>query len=389
MKPPPPSSAVAPEAAASDKARVHDAPLIAVGRVLAEHGHYGLIWVDDDLSVTACYGRIVSFVSVGSEIVNELPALIGLEADIRALKNNPDSALEVPAISIVSKDGATPRLNVVVLWMQEQRSFLCFVMRAGAGSDIEIGLAQQMRGRLIAEAELQLKTKELARANKDLEDYAFIISHDLRSPMRALHYQIDDLENELGPDLAVSASERFQKLRDQSKRMSNMLSALLDYSSVGNKQEVISTVDTRAVVQSIVSSLNVTPATKINVAGDWPTFATLEQPLDMVLRNLIGNAIKHHGGGEVAISIQGEDHASHFVFEVSDNGPGILPEHRTAVFLPFRTLKGSNSHDVQGMGLAIVQRLVTMVGGEISIDGREGGQSGAVFRVVWPKSSRA
>jgi len=366
--------------------RISDAPLIVVGRVLAERGHYGFLWIDEDLVVTASYGRLVSFVTVGGPLTSDLPALVGLETDILDLKHTDGALLEMPAVAIVSTDASTPRLNLLLMWIDEQQSYLCLVMRTGIGSETEIGLAQEMRRRLIAEAQVKATSKELARANKDLEDYASVIAHDLQAPMRALRYQVDDLETSLGEAASDNVLQSLDRMRRQTRRMGSMLSALLEYSSIGRKSEALLDVDTRALVTAIITSIEQEPRRTVSVTGEWPTLSTLEQPLDLVLRNLIDNAVKHHGGSKVDINVHGQVTGPHFEFKVSDNGPGIAPEHQDAIFLPFRTLQKDDGDEVRGLGLAIVYRIVTSVGGTISVMSRSDGQSGAVFRVLWPRT---
>jgi len=372
--------------ATPDSPKIDDAPLIVVARVLAERGHYGFVWIDRDLDVTARYGRLVDFVTVGASVTDDLPALVGLERDIAGLTEAESSVLEVPAVAFMSADGDMPRLSLVLIWVQEQESYLCLVIRSGIGSVREMELSREIRRRLIAEAQVIATSRELERANRDLEDYASVISHDLQAPMRALRYQIDDLQSELGENASPQVSQRLVHLRDQSVRMGKMLSALLEYSSIGGKSDALSEVDTRSLVSAIIASIKQAPQRRISVTGDWPILETLEQPLDLVLRNVIDNAMKHHVGDEATLDIHADDQDDHLEISVSDNGPGIAEQDREAIFLPFRTLGRVNSNEVRGLGLAIVKRVLDSVGGHISVSDRRDGNTGAMFRIVWPKS---
>ena len=177
------------------------APLLTAAMVLAECGIYGLVWFDAAGIVTGRYGRLVDFVEIGLAISDSIFALIGLEHEITKQKGEPGVLLELPNVSIVGDRGATPRLNLTVFWIAEQAAFLTLVGRTASQSDLEVELSRQTRARLIAEAEVVAKSKELARANaglelanSDLEQYASIISHDLKAPMRALRYLVEDIE---------------------------------------------------------------------------------------------------------------------------------------------------------------------------------------------------
>lgn len=366
--------------------RMSEAPLVSVGRALAERGHYGFVWVDLEFIIVGTYGRIVSFVDVGQPLIEALPVLVGLENEICDLRKDENRVIEIPAISFVLKSEATPRLNLVMLWIPEQQVYLCVITKTTMAADAELDLAKEMRRRLIAEAAVKAKSDELERANQDLEQYAAVISHDLKAPMRALRYQVDDLEAALGNASGKDVSDLLGSMRRQTKRMSAMLSALLDYSAVGNKSETLRLVDTGALVAEIMSAVESLPRSAIKKSGIWPVFQTLEAPLDLVMRNLIDNAIKHNPSPNAQIEIHGSEHIGHFEFSVADNGPGIAEQHRSAIFLPFRTLTPSHNDGVQGLGLALVHRTISGVGGEITVEARADGESGAVFRVLWPKT---
>ena len=175
-------------------------PLIAAGRLLAERGVYSLIWFAPDFVVTARYGRLTEFVEVGDRLPERCFALIGLEGEILQLMRDPTRVIDLPAIAIVSAEEDLPRLNLTVFYDPQAQTFLMLVARATSRSDIEAELSKQMRARLIAETEVAAKSRELARtnvelarANRDLEDFAAVISHDLKAPLRALRYAAEDI----------------------------------------------------------------------------------------------------------------------------------------------------------------------------------------------------
>jgi signal transduction histidine kinase len=239
----------------------------------------------------------------------------------------------------------------------------------------------------MAEAEVSAKSKELARANADLtvangnlEQFAAIVTHDLKAPMRAVRYLADEIETAIGASDTETARGKLGELRRQTTRLSSMLSALLHYSSAGPGREAIERVDTLALVTEIVRSL---PLGGIDVAirGAWPQLETLAAPLDLILRNLIGNTIKHHDRDRGQLVIACTDLGRDLEITFEDDGPGIAPEHHASVFLPFRTL-GSNG---EGMGLAIVQKMVDAAGGAIALVSNPAERRGTTFKILWPK----
>lgn len=364
---------------------LREAPLVAAARLLAERGVYGLAWAGDDLVVTATYGALASFIAIGEPLTECVPALFGLDGDIRALRNTPGATLNLPAVSIVSHEDGAPKLNILVLWSPADEAFLVVVSRAVPKGDLEFELSQQIRARLMAEAALKEKSVELSRANRDLEEYAGIISHDLKAPLRAMRYLASDLERTVEAGQAEETRTIVVRLREQSQRMSAMLSALLDYSSIGRKAEAIGTVDTLRLVKDILNSVPHPPGMRIELHGEWPVIETLEAPLDIVLRNLIGNAIAHHDREDGVVRVIAMEGNASLEFTIADDGPGIPLTSQAAIFLPFRRLDSENRSGGQGMGLSYVKRILESVNGRIEVSSDPDQRRGTSFRVLWPK----
>ena len=151
--------------------------------------------------------------------------------------------------------------------------------------------------------------------------------------------------------------------------MTRMLTGLLEYSRFSRRGEALETVDTAALVREVVSSLARPPAMAIEVAGSWPKLVTLAQPLDIVLRNLLDNAVKHHDRGEGTIVVEGVARSEDLLIRVRDDGPGIPPHWQTAVFEPFRMISEDlgEAHEDRGagLGLTLVKKIAESVGGSI------------------------
>jgi signal transduction histidine kinase len=358
---------------------------LRAGEMLAARGVYGLVWIDQTLVVRRRFGVLAEFVELNAPLAQSIPAVIGLEEDIAALLANPDGVLRIPSLSLISTAGAGPRLNLVFYCIEQQ--YILVVARAGADSSLEIELSRQIRARLMAEAAVAAKSQELFLANAELrianaklEQFALIVAHDLRAPMRALSHMADEIEGAVTGGDEKAARSKLAELRRQSARLSSMLSALMRYSSASPGELAIEQVDTGALVADVVRSL---PARRmqIDVRGSWPRLETFAAPLDLVLRNLIDNAVKHHDRDGGRITINCADHPSALEISVADDGPGIAAEHYESIFLPFRTLSGTG----EGMGLAIVQKMVAAAGGAIQARGNTDQSRGVTFIVHWPK----
>lgn len=389
-KPPKPSSDVDNSSGAERRAP----PLLAAGVMLAGRGTYGMVWVSPTLEVTARYGQLVDFIEIGEQITDELMPLVGLENDIRALMDTPGRILEMPGVAIARNTGMSPKINISIYWSADEQCFLVVLTRLSSRSDVEVELSRQVRARLIAEAEVSQKSREMAkanaeleRANRDLEEFASIISHDLKAPMRHLRYIVDDLETAIGGSVSEGVAEKLSEIRRQSHRMSKMLTALLEYSSAGRKEEIAEEVDTRALVHSITQSVQRPRGLSIEVTGDWPRIVTLSAPLDLVLRNLIDNAIKHHDRDEGTVVLDCADEGAALLITVVDDGPGIPPDQHAAAFMPFRRL-GTGGAEGKGMGLALVNRWVEAAGARIELDSNPTVRRGSTFRLTWPGFGR-
>lgn len=365
-------------------------PLLSGARIFAERGVYSLVWIDEDLFVTARYGRLATFIDVGDALLDVCLPLIGLDEEIRALKASPGRVIELPAVLIATPDGSVPRLNLTLFWHAEGSHYLMLLTRTVSSTSLESELSMQMRARLIAETEVAEKSRELARTNaelervnRDLEDFAAIISHDLKSPLRALRYVAEDVTQLLdGGDIA-GARRSLDEIGKRTRRMSDMMSALLDYASVGRKSEIAEPVATRQIVDDVVHSLAVPDGFRIGISGNWPELDTIAAALDLVLRNLVQNAIVHHDRRHGNIVIDARLGHNTLTIAVTDDGPGIDPAHHQAILLPFRSL--NQRPGSSGMGLAFVNRTVTAIGGRLEVRSSPKDGRGTTFMLFWPK----
>ncbi len=241
------------------------------------------------------------------------------------------------------------------------------------------GLSQSL------EARVQERTVELQRSNKELDQFAYIASHDLKAPLRA----IDNLAGWIAEDAAAllppQSQEHFAKLKSRVRRMEKLLDDLLAYSRAGRHLHQPEWVDTEELVRDVTSLLAPPSGFVLDVPAPLPKVFSERVPLETVLRNLIGNAIKHHEqphAASVTISAQGED--GWIEFTIQDNGPGIEPQHHDRIFQVFQTLKPRDQVEGSGMGLAVVKKIIESRGGRIQVISQPG--QGAAFCFTWPQA---
>ena len=245
-------------------------------------------------------------------------------------------------------------------------------------------MATDISARRKAELELEAKQAELLRSNKDLEQFAYVASHDLKAPLRAIELLVQWITEGLNGYDTNNVQENLGLLGKRTQRLNRLLDDLLAYSRAGRKVGAHRSTDTHALVQDVAQLVNPPPKIAISIDGKLPTFNTYPAPLEQVLRNLIGNAVKHHPGPEGRITVSCQEQGDHYVFAVADDGEGIPKQYAERVFEMFQTLKSRDQVEGSGMGLAIVRRIVQWQGGNVWFEPAPGGR-GTVFKFQWKK----
>ena len=234
------------------------------------------------------------------------------------------------------------------------------------------------------EESLRTLSNDLARSNADLEQFAYVASHDLKAPLRAIQVLVQWLSEDLKDYHEGEVQENLELLSKRTARLNQLLEDLLRYSRAGRQNDVLETVDLAQLVSEVAELL--TPATPICVdtAGDPATFTTDAAALHQVMRNLIGNALKHHPGPRGRVTVSAVDCDSHYLISVADDGDGIPAEFSEKIFQMFQTLKPRDEVEGSGMGLAIVDRIVRNQGGKVWFESPEN-DKGVVFKFTWFK----
>jgi PAS domain S-box-containing protein len=224
---------------------------------------------------------------------------------------------------------------------------------------------------------------ELRQANANLEEFTCAASHDLKSPLRGIADLITWIAEDLGEIANEEVKRNLGRVMDRIQRLGRVIDDLLAYAHAGTASSDLVTVDLRDLIDGVLEILPRPPGFHISVQIDSAPFVTNKAPLESVLRNIIGNAVKHHDGSSGNIGIRAEDVGRYCELTVSDDGPGIAPASRERVFQMFQTLS-AREHGHSGIGLALTKRLVEAHGGRISLESTEGVR-GTTFHVWWPR----
>lgn len=221
--------------------------------------------------------------------------------------------------------------------------------------------------------------------NKELEEFAYAASHDLKAPLRVIDNASKWLEEDLEEHLTEETRETMNLLRGRVKRMERLLDDLLEYSRIGKTtDERYSEIITgNTLINNILILLSPPKKFTVTVSPNFTHIQVHRMPLQQILMNLIGNAIKHHDKQEGCIDVTVEENESCYSFTVSDDGPGIPEEFHEQVFKMFQTLRPRDQVEGSGMGLALARKNVSVFGGTLNLKSSTG--NGCQFSFTWPK----
>lgn len=234
---------------------------------------------------------------------------------------------------------------------------------------------------------LQVKARELEASNMELEKFAYVASHDLKTPLRGMgdlrEYLEEDLELYLqNPEANPDVKKNLIRIDQQISRMNNLIDGILKYSSIDSEATNLKKINLAQTVTDIGLDLGL-DSTKFRVEGSPQSFLTEIVRFDQVLTNLIGNAVKYHhdlDSAKIKVSIKKEN--EFYKVSVADNGPGIHPRFHSRIFEVFQTLQPKDDGESTGIGLAIVKKMVESQSGTIKVDSDVG--QGACFTFSWP-----
>ena len=237
---------------------------------------------------------------------------------------------------------------------------------------ISLRTLQELRYDKLKKANLY--TEELQRSNEDLEQFAYIASHDLRAPLRAIINLTGWIREDIGDDCSDAVKDNLNLLERRVQRLDLLLNDLLQYSRIGREETKTEEIDLPALAQEIFDSVNIDGAHKLSLEGEPVTIEDYRIAYEMLLANLIGNALKHQDKERGSVWVVFEKHGNELEVRVEDDGPGVPEEYREKIFEVFSTLKPRDKREASGMGLAIVKKIVTHRKGKIEVaDGRAGG----------------
>jgi PAS domain S-box-containing protein len=225
-------------------------------------------------------------------------------------------------------------------------------------------------------------------AYRELDQFAYVASHDLKAPLRGISNLAQWLQDDLGEKLTGESGEHMRLLQGRVGRMEALIDGILAYSRAGRTRTAPEPVETGTLVREVIELLAPPAEVTIQMPERFPTVEAERVPLQQVFMNLIGNAMKYTRAvrPDALIRIEWKDVGNAFEFAVSDNGPGVAPEYHDRIWGIFQTLAPRDKVEGTGVGLSVVKKVVESRGGNVSIESAP--NEGATFRFIWPKTAR-
>ena len=231
---------------------------------------------------------------------------------------------------------------------------------------------------------LAQKVEELARSNRDLEQFAYVASHDLQEPLRMVSAYTQLLAERYRGKLDDQADKYINYAVDGAIRMQSLIQDLLAFSRVGRQGTAVKDTDCNEIVERAMENLRaaILESAAVVTHGPLPRLMANASQLQQVFQNLIGNALKFKGSQPPIIHISASKEGTEWIFAVADNGIGISAEYAESVFIIFNRLHTRTEYPGNGIGLAICKKIVEWHGGKIQALPREGG--GTIFSFTLP-----
>ncbi|NTU78104.1 MAG: HAMP domain-containing protein [Chloroflexales bacterium] len=252
-----------------------------------------------------------------------------------------------------------------------------------------IALVQNITDRKHAEQELARQADDLRRSNAELQQFAYVASHDLQEPLRMVSSYTQLLARRYKGRLDADADEFIAYAVDGASRMQTLINDLLTYSRVGTRGKPFTPVDCKAALEQAITNLKLMSAEHgaLITHAPLPTVLADAPQLVQLFQNLLSNGIKYHGAEPPCIHVAAEARGAEWIFSVCDNGIGIEPQYAERIFIIFQRLHTRAEYPGTGIGLAICKKIVERHGGRIWVESQP--DQGATFYFSLPQHGDA
>ena len=237
-----------------------------------------------------------------------------------------------------------------------------------------------------AEAKMEAYLHDLEKTNKELDKFAWVVSHDLKAPLRAIGNLAGWIEEDAGDQFNDEVRQNFNIIKGRITRMEDLINGLLDYSKAHRKKGEDVPVNIRELIRDTIDFIGAPQNCNLEIGNKMPVLFTDKIKIQQVFSNLLTNAIKYNDKEKIYIRVDMKESTDKWEFSVEDNGPGIEPQYHEKIFVIFQTLNARDNFESTGVGLAIVKKIIEEEGGTIRVESDKG--RGAKFCFTWPKKKQ-
>ncbi|SHJ42302.1 sensor histidine kinase [Aquimarina spongiae] len=255
------------------------------------------------------------------------------------------------------------------------------VRKQNGDMQYQVALIEDITDQREHEKQRDLLLKNLEKSNKELNDYAHIVSHDLKSPLRSMNALITWLKEDYESVLDEGAQQSFDMLLKKVDKMDHLINGILEYSSVDKGEHIQKTIDLNSTVKDIIDIIYIPDHIEVTVTSDLPVVQGDNFRLQQLFQNLINNAVKYNDKEKGWIKVSCIPQKTHWQFAIEDNGPGIPKKYHEKIFRVFQTL--DDNKESTGVGLSIVKKIIDLYDGKIWVTSEEG--KGTAFHFTLKK----
>lgn len=263
------------------------------------------------------------------------------------------------------------------------RSFNSLINKLRTTTVLRDELLLEVQRRKEIESELRQTASDLQESNRELDEFAYAASHDLRAPLRAISNLAEWIEEDCGETLPEESKNHLRLLKKRVNRLDDLINGILEYSRAGRLVSQSEETNLNQVIEEVIEHLSPPSHISIHVENELPTLITNKVLITQIFLNLISNAIKYNDKPQGQINIGYQDSPDFYQFHVTDNGPGIDSQFYEKIFIIFQTLQSRDAIESSGIGLAIVKKVIEKQGGKIWVNSLLG--HGTTFNFTWPK----
>ena len=288
----------------------------------------------------------------------------------------PSAVASYLAVPVIGRTGRT--IGVLAFGHARPGAFTEETARLIAGVAATAAIAMD-NARLFQEARDLIAALE--NSNRELDQFAYVASHDLKAPLRGIANLSQWIEDDLGDRMDDQTRTHIQLLRGRVIRLENLIGGILAYSRAGRDRSEVATVDVGALATEVWELLAPPATARLELAGPLPQLKTSRIQLQQILLNLIGNALKHNLDRPLVITVAARRVGRRWELSVADDGVGVAPEFAEKIWGLFQTLERRDKVESTGIGLSVVRKIVENHGGRAWVESEPG--HGAAFRFTW------